>query len=316
MKKRLIQIGTGEWWALASALGFALSNLLTRVVSVGGDPLAGTIIRSLPLILSSLIVMTWRHRGYITLIPNRDEFLGWRALILLSFSSLIVIPISIYSLYLAFRYGGILVAVPIFSVNPLWGALLAVPFLGEVFNKQIGGGIIISIVGISLLTYGQYVGTPVSSKWLLGVVFASITALSWALIANFRSYFLSRGMNLFWMIGINSTIGTIVLLAFLSGFGRLDTLSEFSTTQIWQLLSAGGLNAIGNFTLAAAFSSASVASVTTLKSLDVVITSVVAIFFLGEVMNFSIGLGILLLIGGIFVVQTGKTNSRPPRRIR
>lgn len=305
-KKLLIQIGKGEWWAIASALGFALSNLMTRVVSVGGDPLAGTIIRSLPLILVSLVLMAWRHNEYTNLMPKREEFLGWRALGLLAFSGLVVVPVSILSLYLAFRYGGVLVAVPIFAVNPLWGALIAVPFLGEAFNKRIGGGIIVTVVGIALLTYGQHVGTPVSSKWMLGVIYASITALTWALIANFRRYLLSNGINLFWMIGITSTIGTIVLLAFLAGQGRLDTLSEFSSTQIWQLLSAGGLNAIGNFTLSAAFTSTTVASVTTLKSLDVVIASVVAIFFMGEVLNLSVGLGIILLVGGIIVVQTGK----------
>lgn len=224
----------------------------------------------------------------------------------LAISSVIIVPVGIVALYLAFRYGGILVAVPILSINPLWGALIAVPFLGEVFNRQIGIGIITSIVGIALLTYGQYVGAPVSPLWPLGVVFALITAFSWALTANLRRYFLSEDLDIFWMIGINSSVAVGVLIVILIGLGRIYTLFEFSLTQIWQLLVSGGLSAAGNFTLTAALALATVASVTTLKSLDIVITSLIAVLFLGEILNLPIVMGIILIVGGVFIVQAGK----------
>jgi uncharacterized membrane protein len=306
-----IRIGPGEWWAIAAALAFAAANILTRIVSVGGDPLAGSIIRTVPLILPSVLMMAMRRRAIKGLLPRRESFIGWRAIGLLSFSSLVVVPSGILALYLAFRYAGVLVAVPIFSINPLWGALIAVPFLGEVFNRRIGGGIIITIIGISLLTYGQYVGTPVSPQWVMGIVYASFTALTWALTANFRRYLLLRGLDVFWMIGINSSIGVGVLMLALAGLGRMETFREFSSTQIWQLIIAGGLSALGNFTLAASAALTTVASMTTLKSLDVVIASMVAIFFLGEVMNLPVGTGILLLVGGIIIVQTGKAPPAP-----
>jgi drug/metabolite transporter (DMT)-like permease len=292
-------------------MAFAAGNILTRIVSVGGDPLAGSIIRTVPVILPSVFMMALRRGAIKGLLPQRENFIGWRAIGLLSFSSLVVVPSGILALYLAFRYAGVLVAVPIFSVNPLWGALIAVPFLGEAFNKRIGGGIIVTIIGISLLTYGQYVGTPVSPQWAMGVVYASITALTWALTANFRRYFLLRGLDIFWMIGINSSVGVGVLVLLLAALGRMETFLEFSPTQLWQLIIAGGLSALGNFTLAAAAALTTVASMTTLKSLDVVIGSIVAISFLGEVMNLPVGTGILLLVGGIIMVQAGKGQPVP-----
>lgn len=306
-----IRIGPGERWAIAAAMAFAAGNILTRIVSVGGDAVAGSIIRTVPLIVPSVVMMARRREAVKELSPQQESFIGWRAVGLLAFSSLVIIPSGILALYLSFRYAGVLVAVPIFSVNPLWGALIAVPFLGEAFNRRIGGGIIITIVGISLLTYGQYVGTPVSPQWALGVVYAAYTALTWALTANFRRYFLLKGLNIFWMIGINSTVGVAVLLLALAALGRTETLFEFSSTQIWQLIFAGALSALGNFTLAAASALTTVASITTLKSLDVVIGSIVAISFLGEVMNLPVAAGILLLVGGIIIVQAGKAPSLP-----
>ncbi|MFQ5610571.1 MAG: DMT family transporter [Anaerolineae bacterium] len=310
---REIHIGLGESWALASAVSYALGNVLTRVVSVGGDPLAGSIIRTLPLMFASLGIMAWRYGGIARLLPRRAGFMGWRGLGVLAFAGLVNTPVSIVALYLAFRYGGVLVAVPIFSINPLWGALIAVPFLGEAFNKLIGGGIVATMIGIALLTYGQHVGTPVSPQWPLGVVYAMLTSLSWGLGANLRRYVLKRGLDVFWLNGITSTAGIVLLTAILAGMGRLDTVFEFSSTQIWQLFSAGGLSAIGNWTLSAAFVLTVVASVTTLKSLDIVIASLLAIFFLGEVLNLPVGLGILIIIAGVLLVQTGM--ARPSRAV-
>lgn len=306
-----IQIGPGELWAIAAAVAFASGNILTRIVSVEGDALAGSIIRTVPLILTSVSMMALRPIGIKSLLPQQKAFIGWRGIGLLAFSSLVIVPVGTLALYLAFRYAGILVAVPIFSVNPLWAAMIAVPFLGEAFNRRIGGGILITIVGISLLTYGQYVGTPVSPQWAMGIVYASLTALTWALTANFRRYLLLRGLDLFWLIGINASVGVIVLMLALAAMGHTNTILEFSLTQIWQLIAAGSLSALGNFTLAAATALTTVASITTLKSLDVVIGSIVAIFFLGEVMNWPVGFGIVLLLGGIIMVQAGKGTPEP-----
>jgi len=83
----------------------------------------------------------------------------------------------------------------------------------------------------------------------------------------------------------------------------------FNGTQIWQLLVSGGLSGVGSFTLFTALALTTVASATTVKSLDVGIATLIAILFLGEVLNWPVGLGILIIVAGVLVVQTG--TSRP-----
>jgi DME family drug/metabolite transporter len=299
----------GEIWAIASALTYALGNVMTRVVSVGGDPIAGTILRTLPVALISLGMMVLRRGEATRLQPRQEKFIGWRALGMMIVYGLIITPMSMVVLYLAFRFGGVLVAVPVFAVNQLWGAMIAVPFLGEAFNRRIGGGIVASMIGIALLTYGQHVGTPVSPQWPLGVVFALLTAFSWALGANFLRYLFKKGMDIFWVVGITSGTGIMVLISVLAVQGNLGTMVEFSTPEFAQLILAGTLSAIGTITLSVAFLSITVASATTLRNLEVVIASIIAIIFLGEVLNIPIGVGVALIIAGVITVQMGKDRS-------
>lgn len=300
-------------WALASAVTYALGNVLTRVVSVEGDPLAGSILRTVPLILISLLVMVWRYKEVTRLMPNHEDFMGWKAIWTLLLFGLLITPVSIFGIYLAFRYGGVLIAVPILSIHPLWAAMIAVPFLGEAFNKRMGAGIITVIIGIILLTYGQQTGTPFSSQWVLGAAVAMLTSLSFAIGANFRRYLIQGGMDIFWQLGITASLGTGLLVLFLAGQGNLDTLAQFTTTQFWQLMISGTLSAAGNFTISAAFIYTTVAKVTTIKSLDTVIASVIAVVFLSEVLNLPVGVGITLILIGVLAVQIASAQKDTPQ---
>lgn len=303
---RGIRLGAGEWWALGSALTYAFANVMTRVVSVIGDPLAGSIIRILPITVLGCGLMLWRYRETMRrLLPGRQNFFGWRAVGLLALYTLVISPLASIGIYLAFRYGGVLVAVPVISLHPLWGALIAVPFLGEVVNRRIGGGIVAAVIGIGLLTYGQHVGAPVSTQWPLGLVYAAVTALCFAMGANLNRYLIPRGVDIFSLLGITNAGSLLVLTLGLWAAGRLHTLTAFSTDEIWRLFLAGGLSGLGSITLFAAFAFTTVASATTLKSLDAGLASLIAIFALGEAVNWPVSLGLVLILGGAVVVQAG-----------
>ncbi len=305
--ERLSRFGAGEWWALGSALTYAFANVMTRVVSVTGDPLAGSIIRILPITFLGCGLMVWRYRSTVLrLRPGRDGFLGWRAVGLLAFYALVISPLANLAIYLAFRYGGVLVGVPIMSTHPLWGALMAVPFLGEAFNKRIGGGIFAAVIGIGLLTYGQHIGAPVSPQWPLGLLYAIVTALCFAVGANLNRYLIPRGVDVFSLLGITNAGALVVLGVGLWASNRLDTLTTFSAGEIWRLFLAGGLSGLGSITLFTAFAFTTVASATTLKSLDTGLASLIAVFALDEAMNWPIGLGLVLIVGGALIVQMGK----------
>lgn len=309
---RVLQWGAGEWWAGASAATYAFANVMIRVVSVVGDPLAGAFIRILPLAVLTLGVMVWRYRGTMRrLLPWHEDFFGWQAMGLLTFYTLVISPLANLVIYLAFRYGGVLVAVPVMSLHPLWGALLAVPFLGEAFNRRIGGGIVAAVAGIALLTYGQHVGTPVSPEWPLGLLYGMLTGLCFAAGANLNRYLIPRGLDVFSLLAITNLGALVVLGLVIAGQGRLETLASFSPSELGKLTLAGVLSGLGSFTLFTAFAFTTVASVTTLKSLDTGLASLIAVLMLGEAVNLPIGIGLLLILGGAFVVQMGKPAPKP-----
>jgi drug/metabolite transporter (DMT)-like permease len=310
--ERSSRFGAGEWWALGSALTYAFGNVMTRLVSVTGDPLAGAIVRTVPITLLGCGLMAWRHRETLRrLLPGQPRFFGRRAVGLLAFYALLVSPLSTIALYLAFRYGGVLVAAPVMSLHPLWGALIAIPFLGEAFNRRIGGGIVIAVLGIALLTYGQSTGTPVSPEWPLGLLYAMLTALCFAVGANLSRFLIPRGLDVFSVLGLTN-VGTLLVLGVaLSASGRFDTLVTFSAAEVWRLFLAGGLSGLASIALFTAFAFTTVASATTLMSLNTGLAALIAVVALSEAINWPVAAGLVLIVGGALVVQMGKV-VRPP----
>lgn len=300
-------LGQGEWWALASALCYALGNVMTRIVSVTGDPLAGTVIRTLPVALIGLALMRWRHPETVRrLLPGRPGFFGWRVLAYLIAYCVVITPVTTLALYLAFRYGGVLITVPIISMHPMWAAIVAVPFLAEAFTLRTGAGILVSVLGIGLLTYGQHVGTPVSTQWPLGVAYALLTSFGFAAGANLNRYLIPRGVDVFSLLGLTNIATVIVLGLSLLVAGRFGGLFGFTSSEVSQVLLSGALSGIASFTLFTAFAFTTVASATTLKSLDAGLASVIAVLLLGEQLNGPVLLGLGLILGGVVVVQLSK----------
>ena len=66
------------------------------------------------------------------------------------------------------------------TFNPLFTAILAVPFLGEKFDKRLGTGLILAVSGVAVLAwYSPNVDIPVNER-LLGDALIGLSALSWA----------------------------------------------------------------------------------------------------------------------------------------
>ncbi|MEK7278527.1 MAG: hypothetical protein AAB427_14340, partial [Chloroflexota bacterium] len=101
--ERLSRFGAGEWWALGSALTYAFANVMTRLVSVTGDPLAGSIIRTLPITIIGCGLMVWLHRETMRrLLPGHQQFFGRRVIGLLAIYALVISPLASFAIYLAF----------------------------------------------------------------------------------------------------------------------------------------------------------------------------------------------------------------------
>ena len=66
------------------------------------------------------------------------------------------------------------------TFNPLFTAILAVPFLGEKFDKRLGLGLLSAVCGVAVIAwYSPNVDLPVNER-LLGDALIAMSALSWA----------------------------------------------------------------------------------------------------------------------------------------
>lgn len=300
-------LGIGEWLALGAALAFAAANVLTRVASTEGNPLAGTVLRLLPVALFGLLMMARQRQAAGRSSQRRARAAGRIELGLLVFYSVVVAPLSHLFLFLALRHGGVLVAVPFFSTFPLIGAIIAVPFLGETLDSRIAGGIVVTILGIALLTYGQQTGAPVSPQWPLGALFGLLTALAWAASSNLSSRLVRAGISVYTIVGVTMTVSSILLLAVLAFSGELSALGAFSNRALWSLLWSGLLLGAAQYFLFNALGHTTVASASTIKVLDVGLAAAAAVFFLDESINLAIAGGIVLIILGVVGVQLAKS---------
>lgn len=225
---------------------------------------------------------------------------------MLALYGLVVLPLSQLWLFLAFRYGGLLIASPFFSTSPLFAALIAVPLLGEVFKRRLGAGLVTAIIGAALLTYGEHTGIPFSPQWPLGALFGLLTALMFSISANLTGYLLRRGLDIYTLLGITSMSVVLMFTVLLAGSGRLSEFSAIPTTAFWALLFAGVSQGLARYFYSRSLALTTVASANAIKALEVVIGAVVAILLLGEVINVLIGFGIALILGGVIVVQFAK----------
>lgn len=310
---RTRRFGVGEWYAVGAAAAFAATSILTRIAAVQADPLAGTVIRQLPLTLFSLGMMARRRKGVARVFAWRAGSVGRRSLGLLALFALVVLPLSQLWLFLAFRYGGLLVASPFFSISPLFAALIAVPLLGEIFSRRLGTGLIIAILGAALLIYGEHTGIPFSPQWPLGALYGLLTALMFGVSANLTGYLLRLGLDIYTLLGITSVSVVLVFTLLLAGSGRLSEFSAIPTTALWALLLSGMSQGLARYFFSRSLALTTVASANAIKAAEVVLGSVIAILLLGEVINLPIGLGIALIIGGVIMVQLAKGPSSARR---
>lgn len=66
------------------------------------------------------------------------------------------------------------------TFNPLFTAILAVPFLGEKFDNRLASGLLLAVTGVAVLAwYSPNVDIPVNER-LLGDALIGLSALSWA----------------------------------------------------------------------------------------------------------------------------------------
>ena len=307
-RTRLLQglhLGKGELWALGAALSYALYQVFLRV-AVRGDELnnmVGTTVQAIPLLLFSL-AMGWvvkrSDRGTVS------PFSDWKLIGALVFNGLLLFVVATPLLFGALREGGVLITTPLTGTQVLWAALLAALVLQERFTRTMAMGMVISVIGVAALTWGQSGGGELASTWWLAVPYALGAALCWALAGVLITYNMRQGVDRFQVLAIPSLVGLGVLNTYLLVTGDLGLYASTPVDVLLSLLAAGLFSAVALVCLTSALALTTVVSATTLNSLQVGLAPLIAWMFLEEDLSLIAGVGILLILVGVIVVQRAR----------
>lgn len=301
--------GRGEVWALGSALAYALNHVFLGV-AVRGHGLNNVVVSSLQALPTFLfaLVAGWgaRRRTPGVVSPLADAKLAGA----LVGTGLLLFAVANPLLFAALDAGGVLVTSPVTGTQVLWSALLAALLLREPVNRAMARGMVVSLVGVFLLGLGQSGGVALPPRWWLALPCAAGTAFCWALAGVLMTYAMRRSVDRFQALTVIQLTGIVVLNAYLLLAGDVGLYVATPPLLLLGVLVAGLFSMVALISYTSALSLTSVVSASTLNSLQVGLAPLIAWAFVGEKMNGLMGLGILLILGGVIVVQRAKGNEQ------
>ena len=300
-----LRLGRGELWALAAALGYALYQVFLReaVRGIELNDMVGTTIQAIPLLLFSA-AMSWfvKRSDKGTTSPWSD----WKLIVSLVANGLLLFVVATPLLFAALREGGVLVASPLTGTQVLWAAVLAAILLRERFTGTMALGMIIMVVGIATLTAGSSGSLQLSSTWWRAIPFALGVAFCWAVAGVLITYCMRQDVDRFQVLAIPTMIGLAALNGYLLINGDIGLYASTPLPITLSLLAAGVFSAVALICLTTALNLTTVASATTLNSLQVAIAPLIAWIFLDETLNPVLAFVILLIMVGVIIFQRAR----------
>jgi len=306
-------LGRGETWAIVSVLCYTAISLLVRRATAGGDRFVAVTLRALPalLVTSTVVLATPYSREQLR--PGAKGFLGWKTLAAIFVQALLIFSIGNSLNFEALKYAGVTITAPISSTSAIFGGLMALLVLKEIFNREMIAGMIVTTVGVFVLTRGQAMGTPVSEHWLRGVGFSLIGAVCASIGGILLTYALRRGADVFVSMLLSTGTAVLSMILVLGFQGRLSLYWTSSPEVVRDLLLAGIINAVSVLAITKSLELSPWAVAMSIGRLSVVLSPLAAVLFLGEHINASMLVGIFLVILGVLAVQWGQMIGR--RRI-
>lgn len=303
---RRFSVGPGEGWAFAGAVSYALYNLTSRIAIDTGDPLVAPVFRMIP-----TLAFAWhksRH-SWSQLRTSAAEFMGWRVLLLLLLGG-VTTTLGNVAFFFALQIGGVVLTSPVLATLIVWSALFGAAFLNESLAPRMLLGVVIAALGIGTLSYGRSTGGEVSLQTLPAVLLAMSAAAGWAATSTCQRYALKRGVETHMTIAAGQTGGVLLLigLLFLLGRGALLWSTDLKTVGLFAVVGVLGTMALVFVTYA--LSHTTVANASTISGTNPVIAMTLAVLFLGERLNWLMGLGTALTVVGVIFFQLSKVRHR------
>lgn len=304
------RFGRGELWALGGALGYALNHVFLNVAIHGHelDYRIGATVQAIPLLVFALAMWPSARRRDPQVV---SPLARWDLAASVIANSVLMFVLAAPLLFAAFRAGGVLVTTPVTGTQVLWSALLATVLLGERFTGRMALGMLVSVAGVTILAIGQSGDAALSPRWWLAVPYAAGAALCWALGGVLLTYAMRHHVDRYQALAVFVVVGIVLINVLLLLTGRMGAYATTPAPVYLSLIGAGVFNTAALAGVTTALSLTTVASATTLNSLQVPLAPLIAWVFVGEQMNGLIGLGILLVLAGVIVVQRARVTFQP-----
>ena len=302
------RLGTGEAWAVGAALSYAAQTLTLRAAAVDVNAVFGAIVMAGPtfVAMTILVLMSPRRRNQWN--PRSESFLGPGTLALVAAAALVSYAVGNTLWVTSMALGGVTVAAPATQSVAVWSALMGILVLREGLSPRMVAGLAVFVVGIAALGAGRALvaGVPGSPNWALGLPAGLAAALCWSVANVVNRSMMLRGADRFVVLGTSITFGLLGLNASLLFGGSSQAYAHTPTSAYLILLLAGLFNVTAQVSLISALSLTRVATVSVITSTASVLTPLAGALLFNDPLNLIMAAGIVLVISGALLVQTGK----------
>ena len=298
----------GEWFALASALCFAISNItVVRGVQRGADDNGA--------FLSLLLTAAISAAGWLwTSAVHGYAPVTLRGLLWLAAAGVFTAFIGRVFLYASIQRLGAVRASAVKRLNPFFAVLLGLFVLHEPLSGQLVWGALLIVASFGLLVQAQWPGAAVAgtppgaagARLNLGYVYGPLSALGYALGYLMRKAGLQDTPDPFF----GAMVGTLVGAALFVVAGRWSlsyrraVQATFARPNPW-LYAAGVMGSFGQILYFAALNASPMSTVALVASMEVFITLALALLFLAERLSWRVAAAALLGFAGTVLLVTG-----------
>lgn len=240
----------------------------------------------------------------------RGEFRGVfkavrsRSGVFIMIAALMAGPLGMTAYMLSIKYIGPAYAASITAFYPALGALLAFIFLKEPMNGRIWSGIILSIMGVIILGYSPSEISDTGTTFLLGIGFALLTVVGWALESVICAYGMKDDVTPEQALNIRQlTSGifyAIILMPILKGYPIvIETVKSFNIVTIGITALVGTMSYLFYYN---AINLIGAARSTALNITYSMWAIVIQVLFMGMKFNGQLLLGSIVVITGSILV--------------
>jgi len=290
----------GELASLAAALCWALSAVIYRKALSAIDPLPANAVRCIPAVAFMVILL-----AALGQLPQIIK-IGSITLLYLTFSVISGLVIGDTLNFVSLRLIGVSRAVPISSICPLFTVIIAALFLQGGVSSMVLLGAILVVFGVWLVGTKNNTVSPLTKADLIKGVLAGVgAALFWAISLVICQLAL-QWIDPITANSIRMIILTPILTMIVLASRNRDQLLH-SDTNLWILLSAGGILAlgIGGILLLVGISLIGAARAVSLSSTTPLYAPLLAASLLKEKVTVKILSGAVLTVLGILLVIAG-----------